>query len=59
MEKQKPEKANKKKVESLAEQFMQLQTGGKSMAALLISAYAEGRAAGAEQERKRWEQKTA
>lgn len=59
MAKQKAEKADKKKVENLAEQFMQLRIGGKSMAAMLISAYAEGRAAGVEQERKRWEQKTA
>lgn len=53
---------NEKKaaIESMAEQFMSIEdTNNKSMAIMLMSVYAEGKAAGKEEERRRWEQKEA
>lgn len=53
---------NEKKaaIERLAEQFMSIEdTNDKSMAVMLMSVYAEGKAAGKEEERRRWEQKEA
>lgn len=50
---------NEKKaaIESMAEQFMGIKnTNDKSMAIMLMSVYAEGKAAGKEEERRRWEQ---
>lgn len=53
---------NEKKaaVEKMAERFMSIEDiEGKSMAALCMSAYAEGKAAGKAEERRRWEQREA
>lgn len=53
---------NEKKaaIERMAEQFMSIEdTNDKSMAVMLMSVYAEGKAAGKEEERRRWEQKEA
>lgn len=46
--------------ESMAEHFMSMESlEGQSMAMIAMSAYAEGKAAGKAEERKRWEQKEA
>lgn len=46
--------------ESMAESFMRMDDlEGRSMAIMCMSAYAEGKAAGKAEERKRWEQKEA
>ena len=47
----------KAKVEGMAERFMQIgDLEGKSMAILIMNAYTEGKTAGKEEERKKWEQ---
>lgn len=51
---------NEKKavIESMAEKFMSIDDlEGKSMTIMVMSAYAEGKAAGKEEERRKWEQK--
>lgn len=49
----------KEMIENMAERFMQIDNlEEKSMAMLCMSAYAEGKAAGKAEERRRWEQKT-
>ena len=51
---------NEKKtaIENMAERFMNISDlEGKSMAIMVMSAYAEGKAAGKVEERRRWEQK--
>ena len=53
---------NEKKavIESMAEKFMNIDDlEGKSMTIMVMSAYAEGKAAGKAEERRRWEQKEA
>jgi len=53
---------NEKKtaIENMAERFMSISDlEGKSMAIMVMSAYAEGKAAGKVEERRRWEQKEA
>lgn len=53
---------NEKKtaIENMAERFMSIpDIEGKSMAIMVMSAYAEGKAAGKAEERRRWEQKEA
>lgn len=53
---------NEKKtaIENMAERFMSISDPeGKSMAIMVMSAYAEGKAAGKVEERRRWEQKEA
>ncbi len=53
---------NEKKavIEDMAEQFMSIDSlEGKSMIIMMMSAYAEGKAAGKAEERRRWEQKQA
>lgn len=53
---------NEKKtaIENMAERFMSISDlEGKSMAIMVMSAYAEGKAAGKADERRRWEQKEA
>ena len=53
---------NEKKtaIENMAERFMNISDlEGKSMAIMVMSAYAEGKAAGKVEERRRWEQKEA
>lgn len=46
--------------ENMAESFMRMDDlEGQSMAIMCMSAYAEGKAAGKAEERKRWEQKEA
>jgi hypothetical protein len=45
-------------IESMAEKFMNIDDlEGKSMTIMVMSAYAEGKAAGKAEERRRWEQK--
>lgn len=47
-------------IEKMAEKFSKADNfEGKSMAAMCISAYIEGRAAGKAEERRRWEQEKA
>ena len=47
-------------IESMAEKFMNIDDlEGKSMTIMVMSAYAEGKAAGKAEERRRWEQKEA
>mgnify|MGYP001029841361 CR=1 FL=1 len=47
-------------IEKMAEKFSRAEDlEGKSMAAMCISAYIEGRAAGKAEERRRWEQEKA
>lgn len=51
---------NEKKaaIENMAEKFMSIDDlEGKSMTIMVMSAYAEGKAAGKEEERRKWEQK--
>jgi hypothetical protein len=51
---------NEKKtvIENMAERFMKIgDIEGKSMTIMVMSAYAEGKAAGKEEERRKWEQK--
>lgn len=51
---------NEKKavIEKMAERFMNIDDlEGKSMTIMVMSAYAEGKAAGKAEERRRWEQK--
>lgn len=44
-------------IESMAERFMGIDDlEGKSMTIMMMSAYAEGKAAGKAEERRRWEQ---
>ena len=53
---------NEKKdvVENMASRFMSIEDiEGKSMAMMCMSAYAEGKAAGKQEERQRWKQKEA
>ena len=53
---------NEKKavIENMAEQFMSIDDlEGKSMTIMCMSAYAEGKAAGKAEERRKWEQKQA
>lgn len=53
---------NEKKtaIENMAERFMSISDlEGKSMAIMVMSAYAEGKATGKVEERRRWEQKGA
>ena len=53
---------NEKKavIESMAEKFMNIDDlEGKSMTIMVMSAYAEGKAAGKAEQRRRWEQKEA
>jgi hypothetical protein len=50
----------KKMAETMAERIMNIDSiGVKSWTILVMSAYEEGKAAGKEEERKRWEQKQA
>lgn len=50
----------KRTIENMAERFMSISDlEGKSMAIMVMSAYAEGKAAGKVEERRRWEQKEA
>lgn len=54
------EKREKAVIESMAEKFMNIDDlEGKSMTIMVMSAYAEGKAAGKAEERRRWEQKEA
>lgn len=51
---------NEKKamIENMAERFMSVDDlEGKSMIIMVMSAYAEGKAAGKDEERRRWEEK--
>lgn len=49
----------KELIEGMAEQFTGIEdVERKSMAALCMSAYAEGKAAGKQEERRNWERKT-
>lgn len=49
----------KELIEGMAEQFTGIEdVEKKSMAALCMSAYAEGKAAGKQEERRKWEQRT-
>lgn len=51
---------NEKKaaIENMAEKFMSIDDlEGKSMTIMVMTAYAEGKAAGKEEERRKWEQK--
>lgn len=53
---------NEKKavIENMAERFMSIDDlEGKSMTIMCMSAYAEGKAAGKAEERRKWEQKQA
>lgn len=50
----------KQMVEAMAEKFMGIDDlEGKSMSVMMMSAYAEGKAAGKQEERQRWEQQAA
>lgn len=50
-------KEKKAVIESMAERFMGIDDlEGKSMTIMMMSAYAEGKAAGKAEERRRWEQ---
>ena len=47
-------------IENMAERFMEIDDlEGKSITIMTMSAYAEGKAAGKAEERRRWEQKEA
>lgn len=46
----------KQTIEAMAEKFMSIDDlEGKSMTVMVMSAYAEGKAAGKQEERRRWE----
>jgi len=51
-------KEKKAVIEDMAKQFMSIDNlEGKSMIIMVMSAYAEGKAAGREEERKMWEKR--
>ncbi|MDR0947893.1 MAG: hypothetical protein LBM69_00060 [Lachnospiraceae bacterium] len=53
-------KDGKKMAETMAEKIMSIDDlDGKSWSLMVLSAYAEGKAAGKQEERQKWEQKQA
>ncbi len=50
-------KEKKNEIERLTERFMNMDENTKTMAAMVMSAYMEGKTAGKAEERRAWEQK--